>query len=89
MKNEKKKNAEPEMGYCPFEHKAGRRRAGGALGAGVLGCWARGMAQARVGGAGRAELAGHGAVTRPAGRLRSGLCMLAGPNCGTVHLTQF
>ena len=62
-RKKKKKDAEPEMGYCPFEHKAGRRRAGGALGAGVLGCWASGMARAPVGGAGRAELAGHGAVT--------------------------
>ena len=41
MKNEKKKNgADTKMGYCPFEHKAGRvgaGRAGMALGARALG----------------------------------------------------
>ena len=43
MKNEKKKNgANTEMGYCPFEHKAGR--AGRALG-----CWGARRAGARYG----------------------------------------
>ena len=52
----KKKSAEPEMGYCPFEHWLGRTRRLGAhgaraLGAGTLGAQAR---QERVGrGAGR------------------------------------
>ena len=35
----KKKSAEPEMGYCPFEHWLGRTRRLGAHGA-----WARGWA---------------------------------------------
>ena len=35
VKNEKKNGADTEIGYCPFEHKAGR--AGRALGARALG----------------------------------------------------
>ena len=43
MKNEKTNGAEPEMGYCPFEHWLGTGRAGtGALGAQALGRWALG-----------------------------------------------
>ena len=57
----KKKNAEPEMGYCPFEHKAGLRRAlgagGRAQGAGRVGAelW---RASRRWGAAWRAGRAG-------------------------------
>ena len=35
VKNEKKNGADTKMGYCPFEHKAGR--VGRALGTGALG----------------------------------------------------
>ena len=51
-----------------------------------VGRWERGTARVRTGGTGRA---GHDAATRPVGRPQRSLCALAGPNWGTVHLTQF
>ena len=55
--NEEKKNgAEPEMGYCPFEHWLGAGRAGaGALGAGRTGVGALGVGRT---GSGRMGLQG-------------------------------
>ena len=65
VKNEKKNGADTEMGYCPFEHKAGR--VGRALGTGTLGRWASEMQARGTGGAG----ARHGAQHSAKGRARS------------------
>ena len=77
-----KKNAKPEMGYCPFEHWLGKTRRQGAqgarargwaLGAGRAGDNARGAAacgrQHNVGAQGHAERSGRasGRASRAAG----------------------
>ena len=82
------------MGYCPFEHKAGRAGGTSRQGAGAWGVGARHNAQ---------RLA-RGAATRPAGRPRHGHCAWPGHACvqagraswvswavcvHTVHLTSF
>ena len=64
-RKEKKKYAEPEMGYCPFEHWLGRTRRLGAHGARARG-WALGSGL----GVGRACARGLGA--RGVGARRAG-----------------
>ena len=57
----KKKNAEPEMGYCPFEHWLSRTLKLGAHGAWAWG-WALGgrARQERAGGRGASDVGARG-----------------------------
>ena len=69
MRKKKKKSAEPEMGYCPFEHWLGRTRRLSAHGArargwavGAVGRWGTGArTHGARGRAGRAGMQGVGA----------------------------
>ena len=84
------------MGYCPFEHKAGRRRAGGVRrqaagrlahgGRWALGAWGQ-LGLGRVGAAGRWGLLGARHAARALGT-RPWVHKLGQVGC-TVHLTQF
>ena len=74
VKNEKKNGADTEMGYCPFEHKAGRT--GRALG--VLALGERGVG---------ARYGRHNTATRPAGQPRHSHCARLGVLAGVCVCT--